>query len=169
MLANLVLLVGAMAYSIFIFINLDEGAIYCCAYLFHQNSYNNSIPPPKKPKYLDNFPQTFYREGGGSYYCLFCFWYMWNSAQLQHGPHCPFSFDKECCLCLNFFFFLSWHTLICAIFVSKNSTLSFCVFSQPCPVTLYVHLQQVYILHLSELPQLRLAAICKEQNLHCSS
>lgn len=34
-LANLVLLVGAMAYSIFIFINLDEGAIYCCAYLFH--------------------------------------------------------------------------------------------------------------------------------------
>lgn len=34
-LANLVLSVGAMAYSSFIFINLDEGAIYCCAYLFH--------------------------------------------------------------------------------------------------------------------------------------
>lgn len=28
-------LVGAMAYSVFLFINLDEGAIYCCAYLFH--------------------------------------------------------------------------------------------------------------------------------------
>lgn len=34
-LANLVPSVGAMAYSSFIFINLDEGAIYCCAYLFH--------------------------------------------------------------------------------------------------------------------------------------
>lgn len=28
-------LVGALAYSVFLFINLHEGAIYCCAYLFH--------------------------------------------------------------------------------------------------------------------------------------
>lgn len=30
-----VLSVGAMPYSSFIFINLVEGAIYCCAYVFH--------------------------------------------------------------------------------------------------------------------------------------
>lgn len=35
MLANFVLWVGAMAYSIFLFINLVEGVIYCCAYSFH--------------------------------------------------------------------------------------------------------------------------------------
>lgn len=34
MLVNFVRLVGAMAYSVFLF-NLDEGASYCCAYLFH--------------------------------------------------------------------------------------------------------------------------------------
>lgn len=63
-----------------------------------------------------------------------------------------------------------WHSPnVHLIWWARFQLLSFCVFSQPCPVTLYVRLQQVYILHLSELPQLRLAAICKEQTLHCSS